>query len=51
MFSKLILTIQGFMTDCPDGKMDRAKMKEMFSSLAPAVSSSGVQVLDIKKYS
>ena len=26
------------MSDCPDGKMDRAKMKEMFSSLAPAVS-------------
>lgn len=27
---------KGFMSDCPDGKMDRAKMKEMFSSLAPA---------------
>jgi hypothetical protein len=30
--------MQGFMTDCPDGRMNKEKMKEMFNAVAPSVS-------------
>jgi hypothetical protein len=30
--------LQGFMTDCPDGRMNKEKMKEMFNAVAPSVS-------------
>ncbi len=26
------------MTDCPDGRMNKEKMKEMFNAVAPSVS-------------
>ena len=28
---------QGFMHDCPDGKMDREKIRQMFSAVLPMV--------------
>ena len=30
-----IFALQGFMADCPDGRMDRERMKVMFKALMP----------------
>jgi Ca2+-binding EF-hand superfamily protein len=30
-----IFALQGFMADCPDGRMDREKMKVMFKAIMP----------------
>ena len=32
---KYFLLSQGFMEDCPDGRMDRDKMQTMFKSIIP----------------
>ena len=36
MMLMLILMLQSFISDCPDGRMDKTKMREMFSSIAGA---------------
>ena len=36
-YKSLIFIAQGFMEDCPDGRMDRSKMQVMFQSVIPEV--------------
>ena len=33
----MLFIFQGFMADCPDGRMDRDKMKQMFNTIKPEV--------------
>ena len=33
-----LLIVQCFISDCPDGRMDKDKMKEMFHAILPKVS-------------
>ena len=36
-YQRSYVVLQGFMTDCPDGRMNKDKMKEMFNAVAPSV--------------